>query len=240
VLASLVAALALCAVSLFAGHLRFLHVVPRSRWLSFAGGIGIAYVFVHLLPELAEAQEVFSDDTRAGFVEKHIYLVALAGFTVFYGLERYIKVQRRDEGVANVNESDAAFWVHIASFGLYTTLIGYLVSDRAGELYRLTWFTVAMALHMLVTDYGLHEDHKHIYRRYGRWILAVAVFIGWVIGQTVAVPERVIGLLLGFLAGGVVLNIIKEELPRSRESRVWPFIGGVVIYSLALLAQGRG
>jgi hypothetical protein len=35
------------------GRLRFLDVIPRSTWLSLAGGISVAYVFVHLLPELA-------------------------------------------------------------------------------------------------------------------------------------------------------------------------------------------
>jgi len=35
---------------------RLLDVVPRSRWLSAAGGVSVAYVFMHLLPELAEGQ----------------------------------------------------------------------------------------------------------------------------------------------------------------------------------------
>lgn len=44
-------------VHLFAGKLRFLDGTPRSRWLSFAGGISVAYVSVHVFPELAETQE---------------------------------------------------------------------------------------------------------------------------------------------------------------------------------------
>ena len=46
----------LAVVHLFAAHLRFLRGVPRSRWLSIAGGVSVAYVFVHLLPELAESR----------------------------------------------------------------------------------------------------------------------------------------------------------------------------------------
>ena len=52
------AAAVLAAVHLVAGRLRFLDVVPRSRWLSLAGGVSVAYVFVRLLPELSAGQEV--------------------------------------------------------------------------------------------------------------------------------------------------------------------------------------
>ncbi len=45
-------ALSLAAIHVFAGKLRFLDVTPRSRWLSAASGISVAYVFVHVLPEL--------------------------------------------------------------------------------------------------------------------------------------------------------------------------------------------
>ncbi|WP_226480697.1 universal stress protein [Natrinema amylolyticum] len=48
-------ALALALVHLFAGRLGFSGPIPRSRWLSFAGGVSVAYVFVHLLPEVGAA-----------------------------------------------------------------------------------------------------------------------------------------------------------------------------------------
>lgn len=52
------AAIALAVVHLFAGGLRAIDRVPRSRWLSFGGGISVAYVFVHLFPELEERGEI--------------------------------------------------------------------------------------------------------------------------------------------------------------------------------------
>ncbi len=47
-IAALLAAVALAALHLLAGALRFLEGTPRSRWLSAAGGISVAYVIVHL------------------------------------------------------------------------------------------------------------------------------------------------------------------------------------------------
>ncbi len=39
-----------------------------------------------------------------------------------------------------------------------------------------------------------------------------------------------------FLAGGVILNVLKEELPKERASRFRAFAAGVVAYTLVLLA----
>lgn len=40
-------------VYVFGGRLAFLSNTPRSVWLSGAGGVSVAYVFMNLLPELA-------------------------------------------------------------------------------------------------------------------------------------------------------------------------------------------
>jgi hypothetical protein len=45
-----------------------------------------------------------------------------------------------------------------------------------------------------------------------------------------------IALLFAFLAGGVILNVLKEELPEERQSRFWAFALGAGIYTVLLLA----
>ncbi|MEN6341617.1 MAG: hypothetical protein ABFC89_03560 [Methanospirillum sp.] len=77
-LAAAVAVLA--GVHIAADRLAFLDVVPRSRWLSIAGGISVANVFVRLLPELAAGQAVVSRAVPPAFLllERHVYLIALA------------------------------------------------------------------------------------------------------------------------------------------------------------------
>jgi uncharacterized membrane protein len=50
----------LALIHLVAGKLRFLDVIPRSAWLSAASGASVAYVFMHLLPELATGQETLA------------------------------------------------------------------------------------------------------------------------------------------------------------------------------------
>lgn len=239
---ALVAAFGLAAIHLFSGGLSFLDGVPRSRWLSIAGGVSVAYVFVHLLPELAENQEVIAETVNEhvlflAFFEDHVYLVALLGLAIFYGLEQAAKESRsRRPGDMEDNAASAGvFWIHVASFAVYNAVIGYLLVHREGGFGSLVFFFVAMALHFVVNDRGLREHHKALYHKMGRWLLAGAVVVGGTIGVFTEISEAALAVLIGFLAGGVILNVLKEELPEERRSRFWAFALGAAAYSMLLL-----
>ncbi|MBD0265861.1 MAG: hypothetical protein ICV78_25015, partial [Tolypothrix sp. Co-bin9] len=165
-----ICAIALAIVHLFSGKLRFLNAKPRSRWLSFGSGVSVAYVFVHILPELSKAQETFQSSLNIGlaFLEHHVYLVALLGLAVFYGLERFAsKSRQRSQKIGKGDvTSSGVFWIHISSFAFYNTLIGYLLVHREEpSIKSLLFFSFAMALHFVVNDNGLRENHKQIYDR---------------------------------------------------------------------------
>lgn len=237
-------ALALAAVHVLAGGLRFLNVVPRCRWLSLAGGVSVAYVFAHILPDLSEHQRTIQEAAGVGPLESHAYLAALAGLAIFYGLERAARGSAGEvsEGAERANDqvgrASRLFWIHIGSFALYNALIGYLLLHRettgAGSL--LTYF-VAMALHFVVNDYGLRQIHREAYRA-GRWVLAAAALAGWLLGALTVIDEAALALLFAFLAGGIVLNVLKEELPEERESCFLPFFVGAAGYAALLVAAG--
>lgn len=229
-------------VHLTAEKLRFLGGIPRSRWLSMAGGVSVSYVFIHIFPDLVAAQSTIAESWKSiAVIENHAYVVALFGLIVFYGLERLVKSSRQEAQRAQGKDSKAManmgiFWLHMASFAIYNALIGYLLVHREEQNTRgLFVYFVAMALHFLVNDYGLREDHQDVYKRIGRWILSAAIFIGWVLGVATKVSEPVVSVLFAFLAGGIVLNVLKEELPEERQSRFSAFVWGAAVYSLVLL-----
>lgn len=234
-------AVALAVVHIISGQLRFLDTIPRNRWLSMAGGVSVAYVFVHLLPELSAQQQAFEQSSGSSmitYLEHHAYLLALVGLAAFYGLERSAKLSRwrnRRAGKKDV-ASPKVFWLHIASFAAYNALIGYLLLHRESEdASDLLVYFFAMALHFVVNDHGLREHHKADYDRLGRWILAVAVVVGWGIGVVTELQPLAIAVLIAFLSGGIILNVLKEELPEERESRFWFFFLGAAIYAALLL-----
>jgi hypothetical protein len=232
-------AIALALTHLYCGRLSFVNI-PRSNWLSAAGGISVAYVFVHILPELTKYQSLLENIEQGiiPFIEHHVYLIALLGLTIFYGLERLAKLsrqRRREVGRSDVT-SEGVFWLQISSFGIYNTLIGYLLLHREEpRIISLLLYSLAMAMHFIVNDSGLRQHHKHIYDRIGRWILASSIIFGWILGVGTELSEAAIAVLFAFLAGGVILNVLKEELPEERESSFWAFVLGTGIYTIILL-----
>lgn len=241
--ASLAAVLALVTVHLLASRLRFLEVIPRSRLLSMAGGMSVAYVFLRILPDLGRSQAIVGYELEEALrIPRHpIYLVALLGLVVFYGLERLTDTSRRHqlEEAGEDCPSPLVFWVSMASYSVVNFAVGYLLVQRGGTgLRSLALFFLAMALWFVVNDYGLRSEHKENYRRAGRWLLSAMVLLGWTVGHFAPVPGVVLSLAVAFVAGGIVLNVMKEELPRERESRFWAFALGAAGYSALLLAVG--
>jgi zinc transporter ZupT len=228
----------------FGAHLAFLHHAPRSIWLSLAGGVSVAYVFVHLLPELAEHQEAVHRAAEEGgllaAVESQVWLIALVGLAIFYGLERLARSGAQDEREAGRPERPprGVFWVHLVSFAVYNLIVGYLLVHREGGVSELAFYGFAMALHFLVNDHGLRAQHGHAYHREGRWLLAAAPVAGWALGLVMTVPELALTALFALIAGGIVLNVLKEELPEDRDSRFWAFAAGAGSYAALLIAVG--
>ena len=256
---SLVGVALLCAVHVFAHAMRFLEGTPRSRWLSFASGISLAYVFLHFMPELAEGQELAAEGALSlPFVEFELYGIALIGLLAYYGMERLVQEDARmgraetPDGTGKAErepQGHGTFWVHLTSFAIYNLITGYLLVRRAEAeepeaagplIYQaadasLLLFALAMALHFVVTDYGLREDFREGWLRIGRWVLCLAVVAGWTIGVFVALPEIAVLGIIALLGGGVILNVLKEELPAERQSRFWALVTGAAAYA-ALLA----
>lgn len=247
--AALLAVIVLGVAHLLPPVLAFVRLVPRSWLLSAAGGVSVAYVFVHLLPEVAEAQAAV-DERATGLVagvERRAYLTALAGLVVFYGLERAAIVSQRLHRHEGEPEDAAVttsgvFWLSTASFAVYNAVIGYLVVERsrAGATVDLALFVVALSLHFVVNDLALREHHRVRYDRFGRPILIAAIVGGALIGLNVEVTKAAVGLIIAFLGGGIVLNVIKEEVPQERESRFAPFALGALAYSALLLGASSG
>lgn len=235
---SLVFVIGFVIIHLASRGMKFLSVQPRSRFLSIAGGIAVAYVFMHLLPELGEYQKGFEKILHSSTLwENHIYIVAMLGLVLFYGLEQLAKKSKRENVKNGAHKATiSVFWLHIGSFALYNAIIGYLLLQ--GE-YRTEWgmifYFIAMGVHFITNDKGLRATHKDDYDRYGRWLLAVSITIGWIIGVFVEVNELMISALSAFLAGGIILNVMKEELPEERESSFLAFFFGMMGYTILLL-----
>lgn len=250
-----VSALVLVALHLLAPRIRKLPLVPEAATASFAGGIAVAYVFLHLLPELTEGssrlRELLDEKgARTPLLGLEIFLVALAGFLVFYGLERLAEhsqsrtaasgdaTQGRSSTVPESGTgSRGIFRLHLASFLVYNAVIAYTlpITWRTSEAFAVL-FTIAMGLHFVLTDRGLEE---HYGARFDRWqpraLLALGLVVGYVVAALRAPSSGVlVSVLTAFLAGSILLNVFKEEIPSTRRSHFGWFLVGLAAYATLL------
>ncbi|ESA38208.1 membrane protein [Leptolyngbya sp. Heron Island J] len=235
-------ALAVCLglVHVFASRTQWVRRIPQRWWVSIAGGVSIAYIFLDILPELSQAQaEVeHSSVPLVAYLENHVYILALAGLAIFYGLEKLALRSRSHQQKTKGSDCThpGVFWLHISSFALYNGILGFLLweAESHGLVACLLLF-FALSLHFLVNDIGLQEHHKQAYDRVGRWILAAAILLGWILGRGMHETGAAIAAIWALVAGGIILNVLKEELPEEQESHFGMFVTGAVCYSALLL-----
>ncbi|MGF1516798.1 MAG: hypothetical protein ACFCVB_03200 [Nodosilinea sp.] len=233
-------AIALALVHGFISRLEVEAFIPKHRWLSFAGGVSMGYVFLDIFPELSHAQGALAQANfwPLNYLENHVYVLALLGLTTFYGLDRWVLTSRRSNlAEADVNRAGiSVFWIHIGAYALLNLIFGYLLIDLGDHgLWRCLLFFVAVALHFFIVDQGLREHHRALYDRQGRWLLTAAIVGGAAVGMATQLNEAAVSTVWAFLAGSIILNTLKRELPEAKKTCFWSFLGGATLYTALLL-----
>ena len=238
---TLAAALAFAAVFLFGQRFEVRRKGWRRAAVSAGAGAAVAYVFVDLLPELGEAGESFVRATALQalwYVESHVYVAALIGFVVFYGLEHLVTWSRQPTTDASGDAQDSpVFVIHIGGFSAYVAMVSYMMVRGTGSAaVSVALYAVAMGLHFLSIDHSMLREHGAKYLWPGRFILAGAVLAGWACGTLIEIPALIGCTLMGLVAGGVIMNSTIMELPREKEGRFWAFLLGAAGYTIILLS----
>jgi hypothetical protein len=245
-IATIAMAVLFAAIFLFGGKWPQLPWVRRHhrKALSFGAGVSVAYVFVHLLPELAAAREVFVRVTAhlsLPFPEHRVYLAAMLGFMFFYGIDRMVTWSRKagEKRPQTEEDGETVYWLHIGGFALYTFLVTYLRVDKIEEgTVPLALFAFAVGFHFLLLEHSLRREYALSFERSGRYVLAAASLAGWAVGRVAPLPKPLVITLLGFISGAIIMNTLIMELPEEKEGKFWPFLLGGVFYAAVLLPLG--
>ena len=240
VLVKALAVLPLVAAHLFADRLRALAPEARLRFSSFAAGAAAAYVFLLVLPKLADQQQLFERATSAWppleYLYHHAYLGALAGFATYYLVN--VLAQYTDEALLRAGRVRGL--VVVAGLCAYSAVLGDLVATVQPDVLPSALLSVALALHLLGMDFDVY---KRLSRSWSwlRPLLVASLLLGWIVGAAGVMPPVTNALLSAWLAGGIILHVVALELPEER--RAWAFFSGVltfaVLYKAALTLLGR-
>lgn len=208
-----------------------------NKWLSLAGGVSVAFFFLHLLPELHEMQESLDDSILFSFLDdREMHLMAISGILLFYGLEQGVIFYKKKTVDVEINKDKIIFWSHIGIFASFNFVIGYYLHHEM-EVEGISSFLTftALGFHFVITDYSLLRHHNHKYLNIGRWIMTGAVIAGWGIGVLFTIPDKTSYVLFALVSGAIVVNSFKEELPEEKESHFGFFLAGAILYTLLLI-----
>ena len=212
----------------------------QRRWASVGGGAGLAYVFIHLLPELASGGSELSevqglvDYVPAPLVEALLFLVALIGVLVIFSLNVVMKQRQA--------APPYAVWLQLFNFAAINYLYAYSLPSliTTGVGYGIL-FTVAISAHVLLMDRYVAEHHPQRFRRRNRWIGSAALVLGLVHAFVFhPVDALTLATATAFLGGGLLMAVFRDELPDLQQTRLpWLLagcggMGGLLLLQLLL------
>lgn len=222
--------LCLAAIHLLANQKWLVGLIWHPRFLSFAAGVSFAYVFIDILPTLEIAEPILKE--TFGFIpylNHHAYLMALFGVLFFYGLH----------ASKSRTPSDRNFWLALFGYAVFNFFVGVSFADSTNpDIQPIPLYTTALAMHYFVNDHTLGQEEPGLYQSRARWGLICALFLGYCVGKFTHIPNSLEALVVSFLAGGVLLNVLRYELPK-REKVGYPFfVLGSLLYTAIILQIG--
>jgi hypothetical protein len=207
---------------------------------SFAAGVGIAYVIIHSLPQIAHSQDVLMEKfewSSGAHFDYAIYVLVLLGFMI-----AYIMFSLDEKTIENMKGRDPDslkslyFWSDISFFAIYNALIGYLsVYNIFSDTTQVGIYFLAFGLHFLMIDWGLRHHHKELYDDLGRIILALSILIGGLLSIIIRLPHYIVVSFEAFISGAMILSIIKYELPTENQGSIIGFVTGAVSSGILFL-----
>lgn len=222
---------------------KILHAFESHGWVSFGAGASVAYVFVHIFPEIGIFQQQITGhgghDQSVSFINQPLYLAALGGLCLLYLLDT-IESNFNDEKSNPLQQHKyytPFFVLRSVLYVLYNIMIAYIITQRPGEgIINITLIAIALMFHFIVINVRGHEKYGKLFERYMRWPAAGGLIIGWVLGILINIPD-VITLTVFSLIGGMITYIaLKSELPQTEHRAPFHFLTGVAIYAIIALA----
>ena len=225
------------------GKAQMIQVFERRGWISFSAGASVSYVFIHVLPEIGIFQQQITRSSGhhepVPFLNQPLYLVALGGLCLLYMLDS-IENGFREEGSRKFRRHK--YYLPLLTlksilYFLYNIMIAYIITTRPGQgVINITLITVALTLHFIVVNNGFQEVYGDLFARYVRRPAALGLFLGWILGVLIDLPDVAIASVFAFIGGMITYIALKAELPQTRHKAPAFFISGALIYALLALA----
>jgi len=212
---------------------------PSIALRSFSSGLAVAYVFVLLIPEF----DIFAQKNIFPFL--NAFQLALVGLVFYKGLQHLclFLASKRSESMGDwafvsskQQERLLGFRVSVAVFVFYASLIvltlpyqlAHFASMTDKCLYLLTFF-----LHLGFNLVGLFEEDERHYQRVVPMVVTTILTLALVLALFSTLSTGLLLTALAFLAGVIIFNVFRNELPTADKSSFAWFAIGVAFFTIS-------
>lgn len=232
-MAALAGSLALAVAYLLTPGIARLPERFRASLDSFAGGTGLAYVMLYLLFELAKygAPKIHALLPLGPAAPETLFILLLAALSASYLLQVQLAKS------PSPHDDYLGFSILFLAYN-FLAGAGLMEEAHAGPL-NLVFYVIALALHLLFND--LFLMHLSPGAHHWRWRAALAAMpvFGCAVAAGFALPDGVLYGMLALIAGSMIINIVRHELPSPSNFRPGAFVTGVIVYATLILATWR-
>ncbi|WNF38269.1 hypothetical protein RJD24_07535 [Bacillaceae bacterium IKA-2] len=215
-------------IHVFANEIIPSNKIQRLKWFSFSGGLAVSYVFVYVLPTLHKEQMLVKDYGDFLAMESELYFIGLIGLLIFYALQKYA---RKTQLNITKNKPSKVFWLQIIFFSIYNMLVAYTIISHDVSGVQAVFYGLAVGLHFVAVAHDLWREFGAIYNKVGRYVLTLGIILGWLLGVAFKLSALTESVIFAFIAGAMILNVLKYELPPDSEAHFGMFAFGVVSYT---------
>jgi hypothetical protein len=216
-------------------YLKRISWLRPERLTSFAGGVAVGYVFLHMLPEIVEQHDRIHELLNrtaymSPFRDLAVFIVALFGFEVFYILDRFTY----KGSVTNVN---ASYRLNLGMYFFYNFMITYTLILRfdSGISYAIL-FTFAMGLHFILSDNHFKRYYPDLFGSRSHLFLILGLVAGCAFSLAFSVNVYFAAMLTSFLSGAILYNAFAEEISFEKESSPpFFFLGTAIMAGLLIM-----
>ncbi len=233
-------ALLIC-VHIFCGKQTWWQFFEAHGWVSFSAGSSVAYVFIHVFPEIGVLQhqisETLNQQSSHHFFNQPLYLTVLVGICLPYLLDtlelRYTEHKNQQHKQIHKN----IFIIRKLLYMLYNLMVAYMIVNRHSEgVLSMKMIVVVLAMHFIVLNANFRETYPELFKKHIRWFAIIGLVLGAVLGKITALPSFTLSYLFALIGGTLTYIALKQELPKTNHRSPFHFLAGVVCFSLLILS----
>lgn len=240
-LATAIAVMILLLIPMALPIIRELPGFNMSKISSIGGGMAMTAVFVFMVPDVIAKISHVAAHTNIEFLkaEHHLMFVVfttfLAAFCTMYALEKVAL----DKTKANAEPSLFVFYLHM---GVLCAMLIALVSSfpalSKASFYAIGLVCLLAVFEIFLEEVALLKHFGNLYSHRGRYIVMLAIIIGWILGIKFFAQETSVFTLMtqAFVIGMILTAVIKGEFDLINQSNNYIiFISAAFIKVLIVL-----